>query len=94
MSTPDPLVVAYAEEYAMCKASGQDARLLTVAEELTRRGWYIDDDGNLGEIQQQAEPERADVGPAPENTAEPAPKRRSPRAKQTTATPTDAGSEA
>lgn len=74
---PDSLVQAYAFEYRSCKETGQNDRLIVVAEELTKRGWNVNDDGELVKV---GEKERADETP-PENTAEEAPKRRTSRAK-------------
>lgn len=69
---PTPYVRALAEEYRMCKQSGQEGRILGVVEDLTRHGWSYDD--RNGELVRIAE--RAVVKPAPETPESPAPRRR------------------
>lgn len=69
---PNSYVRALAEEYRMCRMTGQEGRILGVVEDLTRHGWSYDDRaGLLVRIQ-----ERAVAKPAAETPESPAPKRR------------------
>lgn len=75
---PTPYVRALAVEYQACRVTGQDGRILTVVEELTRHGWSYDDAaGELVRIAQRpSAKETAAAAPAVETPESPAPKRR------------------
>ena len=69
---PTSYIRALAEEYRMSRQTGQEVRVICVAEELTRHGWNVDD--RTGELVRIAE--RAVVKAAVETPESPAPRRR------------------
>lgn len=69
---PNSYVRALADEYRMSRQTGQEVRVICVAEELTRYGWNVDD--RTGELVRIAE--RVVARPALETPESPAPRKR------------------
>ena len=78
--------IAMVDEYAALKSSGRDKEAEHVAEVLREQYGYEVEAKPAKQPDPEKAPERADVPPPPENTAEPQPRRRGP-AKKTASSP-------